>query len=351
MRRVLPFLIFLVFLSNASPALASPWTLPRGRLALVVGYDYQFASEEFLEAGEQQVFPLRGLYTSSSVTFDARLGVSDRFELQLRLPVRAVSFTSDPVVLIPGPEGAGIDYYQENVIDLSQTRIGLGDIWITGRYNLLRWPVAIAIEGALKTPTGYEGPAGTFGNQPESEQDFVDNIGTLVTPENVTDDVSLGDGQVDLSLNLLLGMSFPTHTFARLDIGYTLRFDAGDQIRASLKAGQALGSRVLAYVDGTFYYTVTEGRPIGISVAAQDATLPAADYGGTTNLRLRELRLERDAFDFTFGAIVRVTEATEINIGYSRTLWGRNTAATNRFYVSIGVQADVLTDAGAPPEE
>ena len=338
----------------AVPAAASPWTLHRGEIALVAGYDYQFANQEFLDRGTpdrplplRQNFPLRGRYSASTLNLGVRAGFTDRLEFELQLPIKLVSYTSDPVILLPDamPGPMTFDYYQRNIIDLGRSRQGIGDIWITGRYNLIRWPVALAIEGRLKTPTGYDGPAGTFGDDPDSEQDFVDNAATLVTPENVTDDVALGDGQVDLNLNVLLGASFPSRTFIRLDAGYNLRFGAGDQVLGSFKVGQAIGSRLLVYADVRFAYTVTEGPLIGISVAANDPNLPAADYVGTDNLRLRELRLERDAVDVSVGAILRINEKSEINLGYGRTVWGRNTAAVNAFFIGVGVRTDVALAA------
>lgn len=335
--------------STPGVASASPWTLRRGEIALVAGYDYQFASQEFLNRGERQNFPLRGRYSASTLTLGLRVGLSDRLELGLQIPLKLVSYTSDPVILLPDPSGAvdSLDYYQENIINLARTRQGVGDVWLTGRYNLLRSSVAVALEGRVKLPAGYEGPQGTFGDRPANAQDFVDRVTELVSPENVSDDVALGDGQVDLNLNILLGASFPSRTFMRLDAGYNLRLSAGDQVLASFKVGQSLGQRVLLYADVRLAYTVTDGPRIGISVAADDPNLPASEYGGTTNLRLRELRLERDALDVSFGGIIRVNDRSEINLGYSRTVWGRNTAAVNAFFVGIGVRTEVVDAAPA----
>lgn len=335
-----------------SAASASPWTLHRGEIALVAGYDYQFARQEFLERGERQNFPLEGRYSASTLNLGLRAGFTDRLEFGIELPLKLVSYTSDPVILLADPTMAmsSLDYYQENIIDLSRTRQGIGDIWLSGRYNLLRTALALAIEARIKIPAGYEGPQGTFGDQPATIEDFTARVGELVSPENVSDDVALGDGQVDLNLNFLLGTSFRSRTFMRLDAGYNLRLGAGDQVLASFKIGQGLGQRVLLYADVRFAYTVTEGERIGVSVAAIDPNVPAADYGGLDNLRLRELRLERDAVDISFGGIVRIGERSELNMGYARTVWGRNTAAVNAFFIGIGVRTDVEEEQPAAPE-
>ena len=334
-------LVALVVLTTPTRAAASPWTLRQGEVAVVAAFDYQWARREFLDSYSSRVFPLNGRYTAASMILGARAGFTDRLELEIQIPIKLVSYESDPVILI-GDDMSGIDMLQENVLDLSRTRRGIGDIWITGRYNLLRNPLALAVETRLKTPTGYDPPEGTFGDRPRNSQEFLDNVGTFVTPENISDDVALGDGQVDLQLNFLMGASFRTRTFIRLDAGYNLRVRAGDQIIGSFKIGQAIGSKILVYADVSGGYTVEDGDVIGVSVAAIDPRLPATEYGGLTNLRLREVRLERDFLSMAVGGIVRITDAVEMNIGYSRVLVGRNTSQVNGVYVSIGVRTNLL---------
>lgn len=326
---------------------ASPWTLRQGEVAVVAAFDYQWARREFLDEYDSQVFPLNGRYTAASMILGARAGFTDRLELEIQVPIKLVSYQSDPVILL-GDEMSGIDALQENVIDLSRTRRGIGDIWITGRYNLLRNPLALAIEARLKTPTGYDPPEGTFGDRPRNTEEFLANINTFVAPGNVRDDVALGDGQVDLNVNFLLGASFPSRTFIRFDGGYNLRVRAGDQIVGSFKLGQAIGQKILVYGDVSGGYTVEDGDVIGVSVAAIDPTLPASEYGGTTNLRLREVQLERDFLSLAVGGIVRITDSVEMNVGYSRVLIGRNTSQVNGVFVSIGVRTNLLEQ---PDEE
>ena len=294
---------------------------------------------------------MNGRYSGSTLTLGARAGFTDRLELEILLPIKLVSYTADPVILLePGMAmGSNLDFYQENIIDLSQTRRGLGDIYISGRYALLRNPIAMALEAKLKTPTGYQGPQGTFGDNPTDSESFTVD---LVRPGNVSDDVTLGDGQVDLTLSALVGASFPTRTFMRFDAGYNIRFGgAGHQVVGSLKIGQVVAPRLLLYAESRLAYTVTEGRVYGLSVAATDPSLPAADYQGLNNLFLREVQLERDAIDVVGGAIVRITDQVEVNVGYSRTVWGRNTSAINSVYVGVGVRASLLEPPPTPEEE
>jgi hypothetical protein len=342
--------VLAVLVCHLPTAHASPWTLKRGEIAVVTGFNQQWAHDEFLDdRGDDQSFPLNGRYRASTLDLNGRIGITDRLEFGLRVPVKLVSYKSDPVILLESPMtgGSNLDFYQENVIDLSQTRQGVGDIWFSGRYKLIGGSTALALEGRLKAPAGYEGPSGTFGEEPEDAQEFQENLGEFIAPERVEDDVTLGDGQVDLNLNVLFGAAFPSRTFIRVDAGYNLRLGgAGDQILASAKVGQSVGEHVLLFAGSRFAYAVTEGDVIGISVAAKDPTLPSTEYGGTTNLRLREVQLERDAITISVGTILKITDSVELNLTYGRTVWGRNTAEINSLSVALGVRRQLLDGGG-----
>lgn len=339
MKRVLVS-IALVLLTLPTSANASPWLLRANEVVVQGRYDFQQASREFLEDGEEQVFPLEGEFIASTFETTARVGLFGDFELQLSIPVKVISYKADPVILLPAPEGQeGIDYYQENTLDLSRSVSGVGDIRLAGRYQIFRGRIASSFELQAKLPTGYEGPSGTFGENPKSAEDFVENAGTLVSPENVEDDVTLGDGQLDLRAAILFGVAFPTDTFLRTDLGYDLRLaGAGDQLVGSFRVGQVLGSRVLVSAGVSGEYAVQDGDVIGISVAAEDATLPAEDYLGTENLRLREVRLDRDSFSVSGGVILRITKNVEASLDYGRILTGRNISRVQTVSFAIGVR-------------
>lgn len=327
----------------STAATASPWVLPPGKLVLVGRYDYEVATEEFLNAREELPFSLNGRYTASTYSVGVRLGLTERVELQMEVPVKQVNYTSDPVILLPAPGGGGqadFDFYQENVINPGRGQTGLGDLRLSGRYQFTGGRWASAFELTLKTPTGYDRPEGTFGDRPQSQEEFLADVGRFVDPDNVSDDVTLGDGQLDLVPKLLLGWATTVGFFARADLGYALRFGgAGDQVVGGLKAGQRLGQRVLVYFGAEGEIAVTEGKVIGVSVAAEDPTLPATEYAGLNNLRLRELRLERDRIVLPVGMIVRIAEGAEVNLGYTPVVWGRNTAKTHAFSVGLAMTA------------
>lgn len=334
----------LLVLGWAELVAASPWVLKAGQLVVVGRYDFESADEEFLDDRESQVFPLRGQYRAATFTTSLRYGVLDGLEVELILPIKQVSYTSDPVLLLPTDDfDTAFDFYQENIIDLSRSVVGLGDIQLASRYQLFERLVRGALELRLKTPTGYNRPAGTFGERPESREAFLAEIDRFVAPENVRDDVTLGDGQLDLSPALLLGVATPFGAFARMDLGYRLRFGgAGDQIFGGFRLGMGIGQRLLVYGGVDVEYAVQEGRVIGVSVAAEDPTLPAAEYGGTENLNLREVTLDRDALSIQGGVIFRATRAVEFNLGYGETVWGRNTARVSAFSIGVGLRTSLI---------
>lgn len=342
-------LLTLAFSCISPVAAASPWTLQRGTAVFYTAYNYQSARQEFIDDRVARNYPLNGRYTGNAFTFGIRAGLTDRLELELQVPIRSVTYDSDPVLLLQRPAGSSLTEFQwaqRNIVALARSTSGVGDINIAARYRLLLRPVALAGELRVKVPTGYQGPSGTFGSQPTSSADFVANAARYVAPGNVRDDVTLGDGQVDLMPSVLLGMSFPSRTFVRLDLGYNVRFGAAaHQFVSALRFGQLIGD-VLIYGWAQLSYAVTQGDLIGVSVAAIDPDLPASSYGGTTNLLLRELRLERDALDLGAGVIFRLAPQVEMNVGYARTVWGRNTSATDSFNVGISLRTNLLASAG-----
>ena len=326
---------------------ASPWVLPRGTAVISTTFNHQFGDEEFFEAGRSRPFPLEGSYAASSFILSGRFGVSDRFEIAASLPVSLVSYQSDPVILLSREDGAvtDLDFYQENIIQLSQKKSGVGDLRVAGRYQLVRGRVAVSAEFGMKAPTGYDGPAGTFGDRPTSKEAFVADVARFVSPSNIRDDVTLGDAQLDLHGALLIGASLPSRTFFRMAAGYNLRLaGAGDQFLADFKAGQLLGQSWLLYAGARLAYSVNEGEVIGVSVAAVDPELPAEAYGGLTNLLLREVRLERDSLTVGGGTIFRITPEVELNVGVEHTLWGRNTARVTSTSLGLVVRTDLMAE-------
>lgn len=311
--------------------MASPWTLPRGTLVLSSSFDFQFADTEFIDRGGERAFPLEGQFFGGGMTLSARLGVTDELEIEGSIPIRFVGYTSDPIILRTPPGGSGdLGFFQANVVDFSQTGAGVGDIAIRGRYRFLTSRLVAALQLSIITPTGYEEPAGTFGREPTTVAEFEQAVDQIVSPENVQDDVVLGDGVLELEAALLAGLALDTGTFVRASAGYALRLGgAGDQLRADVRAGQAVDERVLLFVSTRLALTVESGDLIGITVVARNPEESAADLTQNQQLRLVPRPLERDALDVGGGLVWRMTADVELNLSYERTVWGRFTAATH----------------------
>ncbi len=341
---------------TASESEASPWVLRPGRIAVSGGSYYQYANSEFFAeranargiTGETP-FSLRGQFHSGTMFLGLRAAIVERFEFELNIPVRIVSYTADPVLLLPRPMdfmGVESDYYRQNIINLSRATAGIADINLALRYQLVqRSPFVLAAEVKLKMPTGYAAPSGTFGDRPTSNADFLARAGEIVRPENIRDDVTLGDAQLDITASLLAGIGLSSGTFFRLDAGFVGRTEgAGQQIQGSFRIGQSLGRLFVFFAGVNGQYSLTQGRVIGVSVAALDPTLAASQYGRggdpTFNLLLREVQLDRDLLDATGGMIIRLSPSTEFNMSYTRTVVGRNVSATNTISASVSVNTD-----------
>lgn len=351
MRRSILTALTLAMAFSSVRAQASPWTLPQGHAVLMGGLDFAVTSREFIDRGPERNFPLAGRYTGTSLRIGGRFGLTDRLELEASLPFRFVAYTADPIILVPRPAGVEdeLDYYQRNVVDFSRSGAGIGDLDLSGRYRWTTGRFALATEVRIKTPTGYRGPEGTFGTEPTTTEDFMAQAGDLVRPSNVRDDVTLGDGQMDVSASMLAGVATSFGLFARGAAGYKLRLGgAGDQVIGDLRVGQAIGRRFLLYVSGTVAYSVQRGRVVGISASAVDPDLPATAYADNDNILLIERRLEFDAVDVGAGFIWRMADTVELNAGYQRTVWGRFLAASNVLAVSVALRMDLTKDATDP---
>jgi hypothetical protein len=92
-------LLVLALALPATAAWASPWTLQRGQVVFQGRYDYESATEEFKDTrGDAEVFPLAGEYRASTYTFGARVGLTDALEVEVSLPIKLVTYSSDPVI-------------------------------------------------------------------------------------------------------------------------------------------------------------------------------------------------------------------------------------------------------------
>jgi len=322
----------------ASVSSASPWLLPPDTLVLSGRYDYASASEEFLaDEGTLQRYPLEGRYLANTYTLGARFGLSERFELEMSLPLKVVSFRSDPVILLTPPEGGdSFNFYQENIISFNQSSVGLGDLNLAARFSLSAYPIASSIELAVSAPTGYQAPAGTFGAKPSSSDDFVAQAQELARPENIRDDVTLGDGVFSFTPTFHAGFGSSFGLFVRGSAGVRIRNGgAGDQLITEAKTGYFITQWMLVYGGVYSELALSRGRVIGLSIAADDPSLPAEEYEGLENLKPIPVTLDRDLIATPIGVLFKPLKAVDMTLTYSPIVSGRNVAKAHT--VSVGV--------------
>lgn len=312
-----------------SNAQASPWTMPKDDLLFSLNYDFQFAEREFLPDGTFQKFPLNGRFTSSTLRLGGRYGFTSRFELAADVFFKAVNYTADPVILALPSDQANLDEARSSVVDFSTSQLGAGDIYLTGRYNLLNGTVALTNEVRAKFPTGYTPPQGTFDEDTGA----------------VADDIALGDGQTDLEEALLFGVFIPsTRTFGRADAGFRLRFGApGHQAFGSLKVGQFLGDHIVLFAGSSGAYTVVDGDPIGQSFISTESDLQPEDVVLGENVVPVDLPLDKDWVSVEGGLLFIAKPGLELQASYSQILVGTNIPAIQTVSFGTAVRFSELT--------
>ena len=238
---LLPLLLVLC-LGFPALAQASAWTLPSERVTVTLGGDMQWASEEWLINGDYQPFPLEGRYFSTNLRASFRYGITNRLEIGAAFALSHVNYNSDEIYfgapLVPDV-GELEDRQQiaENITSLDRRVTGLGDVQLYAKVRLTpdtMWRFVFTPELHLKIPTGYSRPVGTF-----AADDFT---------QGVADDVTLGDGQLDVTVLGHVGLIPHPRWFNRLSVGIRLRlFGPGPQVIAGYKTGVRIGTFLIPY--------------------------------------------------------------------------------------------------------
>lgn len=328
-RALLTSCITLGALGMSVTAYASPWTLPQHEVVLSTSMSFSNASEEYLNDGARQIFPLNGQFRSTSLNLGLRYGITSNLELEVQSTFKQLSYEADSVILDLVPEDLTRDQARNAIIDFDSSRMGAGDLQAALRYNVWRGVVMVTPELSLKVPLGYDKPTGTF-----------TNIDRYLSGQDespiVADDATLGDGQVDVQASLLLGTFFPwTRTFLRGDAGFRYRFDSpGNQFVANVKAGQFLSDRVVAFVGLRYAKTVTDGEVIGLSFVDTNPSQPAEDYVFAGNVEARDLTLDRD-FTVLEAGVIFPLDKIELQLGYEQLLTGQNVSRIQSFLFGV----------------
>ena len=337
------FILIFIFTLVHCQVSASPWLLPPNKMTVSAKYDYAYADQEYLATtGELTPFSLNGEYIANTFTLGTRIGIRKWFEIEVNLPFKVVTYESDPVILLESAASSNPrDFYQDNIINFNQSTMGFGDLQVATRFQLSTYPITSSLELALTAPTGYSPPSGTFGDDPNDIDQFIEEVGDLAQPENIQDDVTLGDGVFAFTPTLHFGYGNSFGFFMRWSEGVKFRNQgAGDLLISEFKLGQFLKSWLLIYGGVYHEYTLAKGRPIGISVAAIDASLDAREYSGLDNLKPIVVTLDRDQLIIPVGGLIKVNKKVNLTGSYGMVVWGRNVAKS--YVASVGIT--ILTD-------
>lgn len=316
-------------LTVACTAAASPWTLPEGTVAVSIGTDLQTARKEFVRVGTDERFqnyPLNGRYSGANLRAVVRYGLSDSFEIGVGLTAGRVAFNGDEIYLgdIFDPtfgEDGSVERFRANILSVDRDAFGLGDVRLFARHRLSelgrRW--VFATEYAIKLPTGYEAPSGTFRDD--------------VPDRGLADDVALGDGQTDLEAILLFGAVPIDALFFRLDAGFRLRlFGPGQQVIGGVKLGWRASPNVIPYIATDAQHTVTQGEVVGLSFVTSDVDVPAREF---TLDRITPTPLRLDRTIIAPGAGLLLTQGDRsLDLSYNVVAWGRNVGQIHTFSIS-----------------
>lgn len=313
-----------------SRADASPWTLPDDKFALSLDSNFQMADQEYLPKGDLQAFPLDGQFSALTFTVGGRYGITDRLEGAFAIDMKQVDYQASPVVLGVPDQPNDKQAINQAIFNFGQTHAGLGDAHLHLNYNFHRGMIMVTSATSLKLPIGYQPPEATFA---QGEAD----------PTAISDDVALGDGQVDLAQGVQFGTYInPTRSFMRLDLDYVHRFGApGDQGRAAFSLGQYVGDMVLVFAGARGAYTLFEGDTIGKSFITRSPEKPAGELG-VSDIETIPLTLDKDFLHVEAGVILQV-RSMEVRASFGQIVWGRNIPQIQSLSLGVVYALDDLT--------
>jgi hypothetical protein len=314
---------------SAPAAQASPWTQPQGKLAVKIGADYQWAKKEWLIDGSFQEFPLNGEYFGGNLRLGVRYGITARLEVGAEMQISHVQYEADEVWLGPplSPDASELptgEAIVDSVLSLDRSATGVGDVnvWVKVRVSPLDfWRVIFTPSVEFKIPTGYDAPTGTSVDDDPAQ--------------GVSDDVTLGDGQLDITIRAHGGFVPHPRWFIRIDAGFRARFfGPGQQVVGGAKTGVRIGKFFIPYVEGTIEHSITEGKVVGTTFATSTPEKPAREFRLANIDKQLDYRLDRSILIIRAGTIFSMP-AWEVDIGYSGILWGRNMSRVHT--ISVGV--------------
>jgi len=310
-------------ISISSRNAMSAWTQPKGRIYNQLYYshhesDNKFttikrdASGHFVSSNSDVDKVEIDKFTADTITYHGEFGITNSLTVFTSIPWIDTEYGE--VVKFSGEDGPS----------------GVGDIDIGLRYNLinnfLNSGILMSLQGSVKIPEAYDY------NHPLTE-------------------VSLGDGQYDASLEVLLGKEWDKGNVI-FNAGYTYRFENDEYDPLDFKPSD----HIKAFLGGTYYVTpelhlqgnINWIKSVGNASVSDELVLTNLAYGGTVRegesvLIKDTLGLEQDILNLGIALTYNFTPQIETVARYNTDIKGlKNFGTKNAAHVSTYTLALVL---------
>jgi hypothetical protein len=283
----------------ASVAHAQAWVKDKGTYFLKITGDYFYTEEEFNFKGDRQpIFaedPSRLDTSFQSVTIRTYLeyGLLSKLTFVMDLPFKVLTSQETQAA------GAGFP-----VRKVTRTNGGFSDLWASLRFPFVQGPSAVALQGGVKIPLGYE-----------SE------------PDN--DGPPLGTGEVDGEIFAVFGQSFyPVNGFFQAAVGYRYRGGKfNDEYIYGAELGYTAGRLFMKFRFEGLQNTVTPP-----DIAGGTVMTPLPGGGGAVN---NVIVGDKDEFKLLPTLAFFVTENFQITAEAYHVFAGKNTTAGTTYALGI----------------
>ncbi len=291
------FIVMFVFI--ISDIHAGAWTQKVGGYYIKFESSYLKAAEEFdyngdkLNILEEQFIYKNASFRDISLRVYGEYGLFDNLTLVGKIPFKI--YTTQYFL---------DDVYSQGEVARSTT--GLGDLTAALKYGLLNQPIALAVQGGLKFPMGYE-------KHPDNEGP------------------RLGTGEIDAEAILLLGSSlYPLPMYVGAGIGYNARGGVlHDEIVYHLETGYTLNDWFFKiYFNGI---QNTEDPP---DLYGGEIQLPLPGGGGVkTDYMFGDIDINQISFTVSH----KLKEGMSLEATIYSILSGKNTISGQTFSLGLAI--------------
>jgi len=254
--------VIVVGVWQANPAFAGAWTSGQGHMYNKFALNYFKSARQYDDDGDSHKLPFNGRFQDFNLNWYEEYGLKDNINLITSVYYKWLTDENR---------------YIENKSH------GISDMDVGIKYNLVKTPVVVSVQGLFK----FEGPY------------------------DMKDGPSLGNGQNDFELRLLLGKSMEKlPIYFGLEAGYRWRFeDPSDEWRLLLEVG---GS----YDD--FYGRIK----LDSIISARNAN--DRDIMSVTNISMTP-QFDLTKLDMTLG--YNIDKKWSVECSYTPTIYGENTTS------------------------